>query len=96
MKIICKENCSGKTKELIRESLDKDVPILVFSESKRRSLEEKAMAYFSKYVRTLSVDEAKEYTGSVLIDDLDKNISTIIRILVGNNNIDVDTVTLSA
>lgn len=96
MKIICKENCSGKTRELIRESLDKDLPILVFNESKRHSLEEKAMAYFSQRVRTLSIDEAREYTGSILIDDIDKSLSTMVRCLVGNNNIDVETVTLSA
>ena len=96
MKIICKENCSGKTKELIRESLDKDIPILVFNEMKRRSLEEKAMAYFTKHVRTLTLEEAKQYSGDILIDDIDKNISSIIRGLTGNSNIDVATITLSA
>ena len=96
MKVICKENCSGKTKELIRESLDKNLPILVFTESKRRSLEEKAMAYFQQRVRTLNVDEAKEYSGKVLIDDIDKNISSLVRCAVGNVGIDVETITLSA
>ena len=47
MKIICRQNCSGKTKELIKESLDTNTPILVFSPTKRGSLEEKSVAYFN-------------------------------------------------
>ena len=31
MKIICRENCSGKTKELIKESLETGVPILALN-----------------------------------------------------------------
>lgn len=46
MKVICRNNCSGKTKELIAESLEKQIPILVFTDSKRRSLEDKSIAYF--------------------------------------------------
>lgn len=95
MKIICKENCSGKTKELIQESLDKNIPILVFNEFKKRSLEEKAMAYFSQYVKTLTLEEAKNYSGAILIDDIDKNISTIVQMLTNNSSINVATMTLS-
>lgn len=61
MKVICRQNCSGKTKELIRESLDKDIPILVFSSTKKKSLEEKALAYFNQHVKTIFFTEAKEY-----------------------------------
>ena len=96
MKIICKQNCSGKTKELIRESLDKDFPILVFNDSKKKSLEEKSIAYFSQLVRTLTIDEAKSYQGNVLIDDIDKSLSLLVKVALQNNNIDVDTVTMSA
>ena len=96
MKVICKENCSGKTKELIRESLDTNVPILVLDERKKLSLEEKSIAYFQQLVKTLTLDEAKDYTGSVMIDDVDKSLSALLRYALNNNYIDVDTVTLSA
>ena len=96
MKVSCRKNCSGKTKELIRESLDKDIPILVFSSSKERSLKEKSIAYFSQLVKTIDYSEVKDYNGQVLIDDVDENIDALIRVAFGNPNINVAAVTLSA
>lgn len=61
MKIICRNNCSGKTKELIRESLDTSTPILCFSPSKQSSLEEKSIAYFNEFVSTILFTDAKDY-----------------------------------
>lgn len=96
MKIICKQNCSGKTKELIRESLDTNTPILVFSDRKRYSLEEKAIVYFQERVKTITLEEAKNYSGNVMIDDIDKNLSTLLKYAIGNDNIDIGAITLSA
>ena len=96
MKVICKQNCSGKTKALIQESLDTDVPILVLDDRKRHSLEEKSIAYFQQLVKTVTLEEAKEHKGNILIDDIDKALPSIVRYALGNNDIDVGTVTLSA
>lgn len=63
MKIICKSNYSGKTKELIKESLDKNIPILALTLRKENSLKEKSIAYFGKVVSTINYLEAKEYDG---------------------------------
>ena len=96
MKVICRQNCSGKTKELIRESLDNDIPILVFSSTKKKSLEEKSLAYFNQHVKTLFFTDAKDYDGKVLIDDLDENVVTLVKYALNNPQIDVGAVTLSA
>lgn len=96
MKVICRQNCSGKTKELIRESLDNNTPILVFSPTKKKSLEEKSIAYFNQPVKTLFFTEAKEYDGKVLIDDLDENVEWLVKFALNNPQIGVDAVTLSA
>ena len=89
MKIIANKNCTGKTKELIKESLETNTPILALTPLKERSLKEKSLAYFNKNVNVLNVEEAKTYSGNILIDDLDKNISDILKLLLNNNEIDV-------
>jgi hypothetical protein len=76
--------------------IDKDIPILVFSSSKERSLKEKSIAYFSQLVKTIDYSEVKDYNGQVLIDDVDENIDALIRVAFGNPNINVAAVTLSA
>lgn len=90
MKVICGHNCSGKTKELIKESLEKDIPILVFSPTKLTSLEEKSLAYFQQKVKTLYYTDLGDYKGGVLIDDLDENIDLIIKLALNNIGINVD------
>ena len=89
MKIIANKNCTGKTKELIKESLETNTPILALTPLKERSLKEKSLAYFNKNVNVLNVEEAKTYSGNILVDDLDKNISDILKLLLNNNEIDV-------
>ena len=96
MEVICRENCSGKTRELIRKSLDTNTPILVFSSSKQKSLEEKSIAYFNELVSTLILEDAKTYKGDVLIDDVDENIDTLVKLALHNTQVNVGAVTLSA
>ena len=95
MKIICRENCSGKTKELIRESLDTNRPILVFSQMKDKSLQEKSMAYFNSGVNTINVNDARYYTGEVLIDDIDECVDSLLKCTLNNPNIDIGAFTVS-
>lgn len=46
MKIIANRNCTGKTKALIKESLETGNPILAITPMKANSLREKSQAYF--------------------------------------------------
>ena len=96
MKIICRENCSGKTKELIKESLETGVPILALNSRTEASLKEKSMAYFNEVVNVLNYNDAKEYQGSVLIDDVEQVLSILVQDAFNNSNISVAGLTLSA
>lgn len=96
MKIICRENCSGKTKELIKESLETGVPILALNSRKEASLKEKSMAYFNEVVNVLNYNDAKEYQGPVLIDDVEQVLSILVQDAFNNSNISVAGLTLSA
>ena len=73
MKIIARPQCTEKTKELIAYSLEHDIPIFCMSESKRRSLYEKSMAYFCKPVRVICAEELLyAECDEVLIDDIEQ------------------------
>ena len=89
MKIICRENCSGKTKELIRESLETGIPILALDSRKAASLKEKSMAYFGEVVDTVDCIDAQNLNGKVLIDDLDKVLNLLVQRSFQNSNISV-------
>ena len=79
MVTICRNNCSGKTKELIKESLDTGVPILAINSRKAQSLREKSIAYFGEVVNTMDWEDAKFYNGNVLIDDADKVMPILLQ-----------------
>ena len=90
MKIIADKNCTGKTKELIKQSLETGTPILALTPLKVASLREKAKAYFnSDYLNIIDFEEASTYDGSVLIDDADEIISQLTRLAFRNDNLDV-------
>ena len=90
MKIIADGNCTGKTKELIRESLETGTPILALSPLKISSLREKAKAYFdSDDLKIIDFEEAQKYDGPILIDDADEIISQLAKLAFSNNAIRV-------
>ena len=95
-KIICRSNCSGKTKELIRESLDTGIPILALTERKAQSLREKSMAYFGEVVKTIDCIDAKSYKGKVLIDDVEKVLDALVQTSFSNSGISVEGISISA
>lgn len=95
MKIIANKNCTGKTKELIKESLETNTPILALTPLKEKSLKEKSLAYFNRNVSVVNLEEAKTYNGNILIDDLDKNVSNILKLLLNNNEIDVSGIVIN-
>lgn len=89
MKIICRQNCSGKTKELIKESLDKDIPILALTPMKENSLKEKSQAYFGEELKVINFLEAQTYDGDILIDDVDEILSQLVRLAFKNDSLNV-------
>lgn len=89
MKIIAGKNCTGKTKELIKESLDTRSPILALDSRKENSLKEKSLAYFGEEVSTIHLEDLKSYKGKFLIDDLDEIASEIFRRFSLNDDLEV-------
>lgn len=96
MKMICRSNCSGKTKELIKESLDTGIPILALTQRKEQSLKEKSVAYFGEIVKTISYEEAQTYKGKVLLDDVEKVLDTLVKCTFKNSDIQVEGIAMSA
>lgn len=82
MKIIAGTNCSGKTKELIQYSLENEIPILAFSSSKVDSLVEKSKAYFGRVVEVIHYQDAANYGGKVLIDDIDEVLPHLLQLIL--------------
>lgn len=80
MKIIVGKNDTGKTRELIKQSLDTDIPIFALYESKADSLRAKSMSYFGKCVKVLTVNDflLQNYHGDILVDDLDKSFHSLL------------------
>lgn len=79
MKIIARPQCTNKTQELIKLSLDTNTPIWCLSESKRKSLEEKSLFYFGKLAKIICGAELLDIEeSSILIDDVDKIIEFFV------------------
>lgn len=94
-KVIADKNCTGKTKELIKLSLATDAPILALTATKTNSLKEKSVAYFGEDVKVITLDEARNHSGSILIDDLDETISAILQQALNNKSVDVSAVVVN-
>ena len=94
MELIIQPNCTGKTKELIRRSLYTNVPILAISPTKKKSLEEKGMAYFNAKPWVLSFEEAQCYMGPVMIDDAEEVLKQLLA--WQDINITIDTMSISS
>ena len=79
MKLIVNKNCTGKTRALIKESLDTDIPIFALYAGKVESLREKSLSYFDRVVRVITPqDFAEGYSGPILVDDLDKAFQSLL------------------
>ena len=79
MKIIIGKNCTGKTRDLIKESLEHDIPIFSMYPGKAESLREKSMCYFNKMVRVVTPQDFDNgYKGPIMIDDIDKLFSLML------------------
>lgn len=79
MKIIVDRNCTGKTRALIKQSLDTNIPIFALYTSKAESLREKSLSYFDKLVQVVTPqDFAEGYSGPILVDDMDRVFYTLL------------------
>jgi hypothetical protein len=81
MKIIVGKNATGKTKELLRYSLDNNIPILAVTGSKANSLREKSLAYFSRPANVLTLTDLAENAeiSKVLVDDIEKAFAVMLQ-----------------
>ena len=96
MKFIINKNCTGKTRELIKCSLDTDTPIFVMYQGKAESLQEKAFNYFGKTVRIVTPQSfAEGYSGPILIDDLDKTFYALLASYVNSCDFSIAVATLT-
>ena len=95
MKIIANKNCTGKTKELIKESLETGAPILALTPLKENSLKEKSQAYFNEDVNVLNIENAKTYNGNVLIDDIDEVLTTLLQVALENNKLNISGIVIN-
>ena len=80
MKLIAGKNDTGKTRELIKYSLDNNIPILALHHRKAEALRAKAISYFDKPVSVITLDTltAYGYNGEILVDDLDKAFTELL------------------
>lgn len=80
MNIIVGKNDTGKTRTLIKQSLDTGVPIFALYESKADSLRAKSLSYFSSLVHVVTPQDFinGRYSGPILVDDLDKAFQALL------------------
>jgi hypothetical protein len=81
MKIIVGKNVTGKTKELLRYSLDNNIPILAVTGSKANSLREKSLAYFSRPADVVTLTDLAENVeiSRILVDDIEKAFTALLQ-----------------
>ena len=84
MKIIIRPNNNGKTRKLIEYSQESGIPIFAVTDSKAKSLREKALAYFEKPVAIVTLADllGGTYTGDILVDDIEKCCKALLDIIV--------------
>ena len=80
MKLIVGKNDTGKTRELIKYSLDNNVPIFALHNRNAEALRAKSISYFGKPVSIVTTDTlaSHDYTGEILVDDLEKVFTELL------------------
>lgn len=97
MKLIVGKNDSGKTRELIRYSLDKDIPIFALYSSKAESIRAKSINYFGKLVKVLTPNDIAQnsYTGDLLVDDIENVFTALLSDFVKSPGITIAGATIT-
>lgn len=80
MKIIVDKNSTGKTRTLIKQSIDHGIPIFALYDGKAESLRTKAFSYFGKAVDVVTPNDftSGNYKGDILVDDMEKAFITLL------------------
>jgi hypothetical protein len=91
MKLFVGKNDTGKTRELIKYSLEQDIPILALYNSKAESLRAKSINYFGKLVKVVTPNDLMQngYAGDILVDDLEKAFATLLSDFVRSSNFNI-------
>lgn len=96
MKLIVDKNCAGKTRALIKQSLDSNIPIFALYEGKAASLREKSLSYFDKVVKVITPqDFANGYAGDILVDDMDKTFHALLADYICSSSFNVVAATIT-
>ena len=97
MKVIVGKNDSGKTRALIKQSLDMDIPIFALYDGKAESLRAKSISYFGKQVRVVTPQDfsCNEYAGDILVDDMEKAFSALLASFVHTHDFNVVAATIT-
>lgn len=97
MKLIAGKNDSGKTRELIKHSLDTGIPIFALYDSKAESIRTKALSYFGKPVHVVTTNDLaqNQYTGEILVDDMEKAFTVLLADFVKSSSFTVAGATIT-
>ena len=97
MKLIVGKNDSGKTRELIKYSIDKNIPIFALETHKAESLRTKALSYFGEPVCVMTPDTliTNGYNGEILVDDMEKAFELLLSDFLRTSNLTIAGATLN-
>ena len=96
MKFIIDKNCTGKTRALIRQSLETNVPIFALHNGKAASLREKSISYFDKLVHVVTPQDFLDgYSGPIMVDDMETVFKNLLAAYVKSEDFDIVTATMT-
>lgn len=97
MKLIVGKNDTGKTRELIRQSLDSGIPIFAIHDGKANSLRDKSLSYFGKPVSIVTQNDflTGNYCGDILIDDIEKVCTALLAMHLHTSDFNITTATIT-
>lgn len=97
MKLIAGKNSTGKTRALIKQSLDQGIPIFVLYEGKADSLRAKAISYFSKAVDVVTPQDLTTgtYGGDILVDDMEKAFAALLAYYTHSSDFNIVAATIT-
>ena len=94
MNIIIGTAGSGKTRDLIKKAIDEQLPIFEINPKRALKLKERAMSYFGETIEVFTLETIGDYTGKILVDDIDKAFAALVELIHGNM-IKVDSATIT-
>lgn len=97
MKLIVGNNDSGKTRALIKHSLDTGIPIFALYDSKAESIRAKSLSYFGRPVFVVTPNDLTQnnYTGDILVDDIEKAFTMLLSDFVRSSSFSVAGATIT-